>query len=95
MQRLRVLASGSFLESQFIANQLSLVGTPLVPIAAIGRSEFTASNRTVRWLFNPAVNSKRKTGFTHIGLVGDVPMVLVALSPKRSIRALRRLPTIR
>ena len=37
-------------------------------------------------LFNPAVKYNGETDFTHIGLVGDVPLVLVA-SPKSGLKS--------
>lgn len=60
-----------------------------MPIAAIGLSEFTAFNRTVGWLFNPAVKFNRESDFTHIGLVGNMPMVLVA-RPKTGLRSVTK-----
>lgn len=65
----------------------TIAGQKVVNAAPDGYTLFMASGSevSIARLFNPAVKYNGETDFTHIGLVGDVPMVLVA-SPKSGLK---------
>ncbi|WP_332777168.1 Bug family tripartite tricarboxylate transporter substrate binding protein [Polaromonas sp.] len=65
----------------------TIAGQKVVNAAPDGYTLFMASGSevSIARLFNPAVKYNGETDFTHIGLVGDVPMVLVA-SPKAGLK---------
>ena len=65
----------------------TIAGQKVVNAAPDGYSLFMASGSevSIARLFNPAVKYNGETDFTPIGLVGDVPMVLVA-SPRSCIK---------
>jgi tripartite-type tricarboxylate transporter receptor subunit TctC len=65
----------------------TIAGQKVVNAAPDGYTLFMASGSevSIARLFNPAVNYKGETDFTAIGLVGDVPLVLVA-SPKSGLK---------
>ena len=66
----------------------TIAGQKVVNAAADGYTLFMASGSevSIARLFNPAVKYNGETDFTHIGLVGDVPLVLVA-SPKSGLKS--------
>ena len=65
----------------------TIAGQKVVNAAADGYTLFMASGSeiSIARLFNPAVKYNGETDFTPIGLVGDVPMVLVA-SPTSGLK---------
>ena len=65
----------------------TIAGQKVVNAAADGYTLFMASGSeiSIAALFNPAVKYNGERDFTPIGLVGDVPMVLVA-SPKSGLK---------
>lgn len=65
----------------------TIAGQKVVNAAPDGYTLFMASSSeiSIARLFNPAVKYNGETDFTPIGLVGDVPMVLVA-SPKSGFK---------
>ncbi len=65
----------------------TIAGQKVVNAAPDGYTLFMASGSevSIARLFNPAVKYNGETDFTPIGLVGDVPMVLVA-SPKSGLK---------
>lgn len=65
----------------------TIAGQKVVNAAPDGYTIFMASGSeiSIARLFNPAVKYNGETDFTPIGLVGDVPMVLVA-SPKSGLK---------
>ncbi|MGH8846877.1 MAG: Bug family tripartite tricarboxylate transporter substrate binding protein, partial [Polaromonas sp.] len=65
----------------------TIAGQKVANAAPDGYTLFMASGSevSIARLFNPAVKYNGETDFTHIGLVGDVPMVLVA-SPKAGLK---------
>ena len=65
----------------------TIAGQKVVNAAPDGYTVFMASGSeiSIARLFNPAVKYNGETDFTPIGLVGDVPMVLVA-SPKSGLK---------
>ncbi|MGH8804315.1 MAG: Bug family tripartite tricarboxylate transporter substrate binding protein [Polaromonas sp.] len=65
----------------------TIAGQKVVNAAPDGYTLFMASGSevSIARLFNPAVKYNGETDFTPIGLVGDVPMVLVA-SPKAGLK---------
>lgn len=67
----------------------TIAGQKVVNAAPDGYTLLMASGSevSVARLFNPAVKYNGETDFTPIGLVGDVPMVLVA-SPKTGLRTM-------
>ena len=66
----------------------TIAGQKVANAAADGYTLFMASGSevSIARLFNPAVKYNGETDFTHIGLVGDVPVVLVA-SPKSGLKS--------
>ena len=66
----------------------TIAGQKVANAAADGYTLFMASGSevSIARLFNPAVKYNGETDFTHIGLVGDVPLVLVA-SPKSGLKS--------
>ncbi len=66
----------------------TIAGQKVVNAAPDGYTLFMASGSevSIARLFNPAVKYNGETDFTHIGLVGDVPMVLVA-SPGSGLKS--------
>lgn len=66
----------------------TIAGQKVVNAAPDGYTLFMASGSEVAIarLFNPAVKYNGETDFTPIGLIGDVPMVLVA-SPKSGLKS--------
>ncbi len=66
----------------------TIAGQKVVNAAADGYTLFMASGSeiSIARLFNPAVRYNGEIDFTPIGLVGDVPMVLVA-SPKSNLKS--------
>ncbi|MEO6319546.1 MAG: tripartite tricarboxylate transporter substrate binding protein [Polaromonas sp.] len=68
----------------------TIAGQKVVNAAPDGYTLFMASGSeiSIARLFNPAVKYDGETDFTPIGLVGDVPMVLVA-SPKSGLKTVQ------
>lgn len=66
----------------------TIAGQKVVNAAADGYTLFMASGSevSIARLFNPAVKYNGETDFTPVGLVGDVPLVLVA-SPKSGLKS--------